>query len=156
MTAGRPPKPTNKLKLHGTFQPCRRNKTEPTPEVVIPERPKFLKKEAKKEWNRIAPLLEQQRCLTEIDRALLSAYCMEWQIYVELCRKIKQHTIYTISGNLVQDPQIAIKNKALENLRKLAAEFGMSPSSRTRIAVTPAAKEENPFAKLINQKKNVG
>ena len=60
---GRPRKPTAILKLHGTDRGDRRYSGEPDPEVSIPDRPKFLKGEAKKEWDRIAPKLEKKTVL---------------------------------------------------------------------------------------------
>jgi phage terminase small subunit len=34
-------------------------------------------------------------------------------------------------------------NKALQAIRSLAVEFGMTPSARTRLAVVPAGKAED-------------
>jgi len=38
----------------------------------------------------------------------------------------------------MQNPYLAIANKALSNVGKFLVEFGMSPSSRTRISATTA------------------
>jgi len=141
--------------LQGTFQPCRRYKDEPTPRVDIPDKPTFLKGEAAKEWNRITPLLAAQKCLTEWDRSLIAAYCFEWGVYVQLCKtvKIEDISLETILGNRMANPLFNARNKALKNMKEIATEFGLTPSSRTRLSVSEAEKE-NPFEKLLRQ--NVG
>ena len=154
---GRPRKPTAQLKIHGTYRKDRRYSAEPIPVVNIPSMPKYLKGEAATEWKRIAPLLAKMKCLTEWDRSLLAAYCFEWGVYVELCKKvkIKDLVITTINGNKIHNPLLSARNKALSNLKEIATEFGLSPSSRTRLAVDEK-EEENAFMALLNRRKNVG
>jgi phage terminase small subunit len=41
----------------------------------------------------------------------------------------------TSNGNEVQSPWVGIANRNLETMIKLAKEFGMTPSARTRIRV---------------------
>lgn len=152
---GRPRKPTANLKLTGNYRGDRRHADEPTPDVRIPERPKFLTGEGKKEWERIAPLLADKKCLTDWDRAMLTAYCKEWADYVYLSRKVKpkDYLVQTINGNLIQNPLIAVRNRALKNCKEIAAEFGLSPSSRTRLSIGDS-QPDNPFAALLNRRKN--
>ena len=152
---GRPRKPTATLKLHGSYRKDRRYKSEPVPPTAIPNRPKFLKGEAKKEWVRITLLLAKQKCLTELDRALLAAYCFEWGVYAALCKSVKEYGSITINGNVTQSPLLTARNRALKNLKELATEFGLSPGSRTRIATNPAS-EADPFAALMKRRANAG
>lgn len=49
------------------------------------------------------------------------------------------------SGFPVQSPFLAIANKALEQMTKLMIEFGMTPSSRTRVHAIGAEKEADPM-----------
>ena len=153
---GRPRKPTVTLKLHGTYREDRRYKSEPVPETAIPKKPTFLKGEAAKEWKRIAPLLSKSKCLTEWDRSLLAAYCFEWGIYVALCKSVKEYASITINGNVIQNPLLSARNRALKNFKGIAVEFGLSPSSRTRISTNPNEEEIDPFAELMKRRKNVG
>ncbi|MBN2019303.1 MAG: phage terminase small subunit P27 family [Sedimentisphaerales bacterium] len=150
---GRPRKPTTLLKIHGTFREDRRATDEPMPAIAIPSMPKFLKGEAAAEWERVAPLLAKMKCLTEWDRSLLAAYCFEWGVYVELCKKVKLKdlTITTVSGNKIYNPLLASRNKALSNLKELAIQFGLSPSSRSRLSVSEE-EESNPFLALLQRR----
>jgi P27 family predicted phage terminase small subunit len=144
MAKGRPKKPTSLLKLQGTLQKCRRNDDEPMPDVVIPDAPKFLKKEALREWNRIAPLLAKKKCLTEWDRSLLACYCQEWGKYVMINK-----TFNTDVGvvNMLRESTTLLKN-----IKAIATEFGMTPSSRTNLSMGKS-DTNNAFAELMNRKK---
>lgn len=45
------------------------------------------------------------------------------------------------SGFPVQSPYLAIANRAMEQLRQLLSEFGMSPASRARVQALPHEEE---------------
>ena len=153
---GRPRKPTATLRLHGTFRADRRYASEPAPETAIPNRPKFLKGEAKKEWLRITKLLQKQKCLTECDRALLAAYCLEWGVYAQLARRVTSIDDYVSvseKGNEFLNPLVTARNRSLKNLSALAVEFGLSPSSRTRISTNPAAEQSDQFGALLQRQR---
>lgn len=154
---GRPRKPTTLLKVHGTFRKDRRSVDEPIPPATVPIMPKHLRGEAATEWKRIAPLLARMKCLTEWDRSLLAAYCFEWGVYVELCKKvkIKDLVITTINGNKIHNPLLSARNKALTNLKELATEFGLSPASRSRLSVGEE-EEQNPFLAFLKRSKRAG
>jgi len=155
---GRPKKPTTLLKIHGTYRKDRRFVDEPMPPVTVPIMPKHLRGEAATEWRRIAPLLAKMKCLTEWDRSLLSAYCFEWGVYVELCKKVKVKdlVITTINGNKIHNPLLSARNKALTNLKELATEFGLSPSSRSRLSLGGEEEEQNPFLAFLKRGKRAG
>jgi len=148
---GRPKTPTAQLKIHGTFRRDRRYDDEPMPEVGIPERPKFLKGPARKEWDRITPILLEMRCITDADMAMIAAYCFEWGLYATLAKKVKyvDLIVTTINGNEILNPLYNARNRALKNFKELASEFGLSPSSRTRIKATTEPGKQNPFAALM-------
>ncbi len=44
--------------------------------------------------------------------------------------------------NLVPFPHVAMRNRALQNIKSLLAEFGMTPSSRTRISISEDEEED--------------
>jgi P27 family predicted phage terminase small subunit len=45
--------------------------------------------------------------------------------------------IRTKQGNLIQNPMVGVANTARREMQRLAAEFGLSPSSRTQIEADP-------------------
>ena len=155
---GRPKKPTAKLKIHGTYRSDRRYDSEPKPDVYVPERPKWLVGDAKKEWYRITPILAKMKCISEADLAMLAAYCFEWGLYVALARKVKVENLTTVTdkGNEMLSPLLNARNRALKNFKEIATEFGLSPSSRTRVATNPSEEPDNPFVAMFNRKSNAG
>ena len=77
--------------------------------------------------------------LTSIDRTALALYCQAWGRWVEAEEALKQYGVMvkSPSGFPMQSPYLAVATKAMEQMRQLMAEFGMSPSSRTRLHVQP-------------------
>jgi P27 family predicted phage terminase small subunit len=140
---GRPRKATAELKLNGTFQKCRRNTDEPTPDVKVPDMPDILKGEAVKEWNRLAPLLASKKCLTDWDRNMLAAYCYEWGKYYDICKMQAE--------GAENAPNATQRTKALKNFENIAIQFGLTPSSRTRLSMGKS-DVNNPFEKLMKKK----
>ena len=142
MTAGREPKPTA-LKLV-TGNPGHRplNRKEPKPEAAIPECPDFVQGEARKTWRRIARKLHRIGLLTEIDGMALAVLCQSWAEYLDATAKLKETGMLVKSpgGYPIMNPYLAIANQAVKKVRALLAEFGMSPSSRSRIAAGPSAR----------------
>jgi P27 family predicted phage terminase small subunit len=43
--------------------------------------------------------------------------------------------VKTKSGNIIQNPLVGVANKAMADVVRYAAEFGMTPSARSRIEV---------------------
>ena len=67
--AGRKPKPTAIKKLEGNPGKRKLNTKEPIPAKGMPECPEWLLPEAKREWERLADLMNQMGVLTEVDMA---------------------------------------------------------------------------------------
>ncbi len=80
-----------------------------------------------------------RRRLSRIDRAALAAYCQAWGRWVEAEEALRKYgvMIKSPSGFPMQSPYLAIANKAMEQMRAMLTEFGMSPSSRTRVHADP-------------------
>jgi P27 family predicted phage terminase small subunit len=148
---GRKPLPTKLKVLKGTDQPCRINKNEPQPPVCFPDPPKEATDAVKKFWPKIAGQLYDCGILTEIDAYSLSAYCELYLRWGEANKNIAKHglIIKSPTGYPIQSPWLAISSRALDQMQKIAAEFGMTPSSRTGISVDPGLKiKKNRFANL--------
>jgi P27 family predicted phage terminase small subunit len=94
-----------------------------------------MDREAKAEWRRIVPELEAVGLLTAVDHALLEAYCVTYSRWLDAHRQAKLEVTLTEKGYPVVDPMVGVEQKYLAQLKTLAAEFGMSPSARTRIHV---------------------
>lgn len=142
------PKPTALRVIEGNPGKRPLPPNEPKPMVAAPSCPKHLKPKAKAEWRRISKQLLKLGLLTQVDRAVLAAYCQSWARWVEAEEEVAKRgdVVATTKGNWIQNPYLSVANKAREAMTKLAAEFGMTPSSRTRVEVPAAAAGKNDFS----------
>jgi len=134
---GRRPKPTALKVIEGNAGKRRLNENEPKP-TGIPTCPGHLSKEARKEWKRISKELLTCGLLTSVDRAALAGYCQAYARWVEAEEKVAHlgHVVKSPSGYPVQNPYLSIANTCLDQIRKFATEFGLTPASRSRLQVT--------------------
>ena len=156
MTAGRKPKPNALKLLEGN--PGRRKLSKPAPvfDSAKPLPPPFLNDDALEEWHRLIDILFETGVMTETDRAAFAAYCQSYGRWVQAERQIAKLQeknelngllVKTKDGNIIQRPLVGIANKAKADTVRFAAEFGMTPSSRTTVEITAATRKENPFAR---------
>ena len=143
---GRKPKPTALKKLEGN--PGRRplNRIEPMPPVVQLKCPNHLLPEAKKEWKRLAPVLMDLGLLTAADAVPFEGYCTAYARWLEAQDEINKHgSIYKDNeGKIRPNPFIAIANQQMREIKSFAAEFGLTPSTRSAmIANVMAAMKQN-------------
>lgn len=154
---GPAPKPSHLKKIQGTYRPDRAAPNEPTPEPSAPSCPSWLGREAKREWRRIVPELEKLGLISEVDRAALAAYCSAYGEWHAAEAEIKKHgrtQINMMSGLVSARPEVAMRAKALAEMRALLAEFGMTPSSRSRISVPEKPDEgRNDFLDALRRGK---
>lgn len=137
---GRKPKPTFLKRLTGN--PGRRplNENEPQPKRTLPPCPDFLDEAARREWRRLTEYLYDVGILSELDGPALATYCQafsRWQYAEEQLAKFGPVILSPDKKFPVQSPYLAIANKAMEQMLKVLIEFGMTPSSRSRVTVIP-------------------
>ena len=79
--------------------------------------------------------LEDLGILTEIDMAAFAGYCQAYARWKEAEEFITQHgsIVKTPSGYWQQVPQVSIAQTYLKIMNKFAEQFGLTPSSRSRI-----------------------
>ncbi len=152
---GRKPLPTNLKVIQGTAQPCRMNHKEPKPDNRKVTAPKNLSDEARKHWKTVVKNLGT--VITVMDQDALALYCELYAQWVDAGNMIKK------KGMVIADPRYAGKKtddgktitvpvmspyfrasmKLADQMKQMLCEFGMTPSSRTRIrADNPTAEDE--------------
>ena len=157
---GPAPKPTTLKRLQGNPGKRRLNGSEPQPDApeYVPRAPRSLGDEAKKEWRRATRYLHRAGLYTHVDRAALMAYCAAFGRWVEAERKVEETggPVLTSAetGNLYQNPWLHVANKAQEQMKRWAAEFGMTPASRSRVHVTPKPQQDE-LDKLLGVRRRV-
>ena len=123
---------------------------EPTPPISESPAPDFLSASAANYWPKISKQLADCGILTEIDETALALYCEAFARWKDANAMVIKHgtVIKAPSGFPVQSPYLAIGNKAFEQMTKLLSEFGMTPSSRTRVQAVKKAPKVSRFASL--------
>ncbi len=109
------------------------------PEPRLPVCPPHLQGEARKEWSRLGRKLREFGLVTEIDKAALALYCQAWSRWIEAEDALRNYGVVlkSPSGFPIQSPYLAIANRAMEQMTRLLTEFGMTPSSRSRVTMQP-------------------
>ncbi len=150
---GRKPKPSGLKLVTGTDRADRRNPEEPKPQPACPDPPGHLKGEARAEWDRVCVQLVTLGILSQIDRAALAAYCQAYGRWIQAETALDRMAdrdavtqglmIKTQGGNAIQNPLVGTANKAMSDMIRYAAEFGMTPSARSRIRAEGATGSGN-------------
>lgn len=141
---GRKPKPTRLKVIEGN--PGRRrlpkNEPKPSPSLKIAA-PSILKGAALEEWNRIVGELIRMGVMTGLDTGALAGYCLAWgrlQLAQTVLDEIAERDpaaalmVRTSNGTPIHNPFLSIAQKAAAEMLKFAAEFGMTPAARVRLA----------------------
>ena len=144
-TRGRKPTPSAIKELEGNPGHRPLNEHEPKPAKKAPACPKWLEPEAKKEWRRLAKQMESIGILTDVDMAAFASYCQAYARWKEAEEFLTQHgtIVKTPSGYWQQVPQVSIAQTYNKIMTKLATEFGLTPSSRSRIIAGDGEKGGN-------------
>ena len=128
------------------------NENEPKPEPGA-EVPDGLSPEARGYWPKIAEQLTDCGILTRIDAMALALYCEAYATW----RKANENVVkygavikYPGTELMVQSPYLAVSNKAHHQMVTLLREFGMTPSSRTRVSATPTKPQVNRLHSVLN------
>jgi len=121
---------------------------------VLPDCPAHLPKAAKDEWARIGEELRGLGLMTALDVAALSGYCSAWALHVQAQNHLNREGAikYDSGRETVIDPETGKRESfqvrppawirspwlgelrtALDQMAKYLREFGMSPSSRTKV-----------------------
>ena len=148
---GPAPKPRTLRELEGNPGKRPLNPREPKPAVKRPRCPAYLDDSAKREWRRLVPILERMRVLTEADEIALANLCQQYAMLQEAQIKLRKTglLIKTRSGFIQQSPLVAIISATVDQVIKLSREFGLTPSSRTRIQVEPAESPSQSLQRAI-------
>jgi P27 family predicted phage terminase small subunit len=146
---GPAPKPTALKVIQGTYRKDRAARREPKPRPKVPSCPSWLNRDGKREWRRVVKELDKLGLVSELDRTSLAAYCQAFGEWREHARIVGEEGTTTISaqGTVIPHPEVHMRNDAFRRMVKQAAEFGMTPASRTRInGPEEIGEPENEFA----------
>ncbi len=118
-------------------------KHEPQPRPILPDPPPYLGKVARQRWDELLPELDVCGVLTRIDGDILAGYCVAYEEICLLTRVLHNRgRTYKVgtNGALSARPEVAMLNRAKDDLRKFGAELGIGAAARTKVETrTPDA-----------------
>lgn len=133
------------------------------PRVEVPSMPKHLGVEARKEWKRVTPLLEELGLVSGLDRAALGLYCQAFGRLAELETAFNgqvdllvadgkkyadavfdaSHTV-TPSGYAQMSVLVQLIKSHREQVNRYLMHFGLSPAARARVQPSNYLQQEIP------------
>jgi P27 family predicted phage terminase small subunit len=104
----------------------------------------------------MAEMLARHGVMTELDAAALARYAVVWCRWIEAEAEIKRRgpVVKIEGGNIIQNPFLAVANKCLLQMAQIESEFGMTPSSRSRIRLAEPDDRTDPFEEYLNRGKD--
>lgn len=133
-----------------TGNPGRRplNPNEPKPTPGEPAMPTDLDRTGRAVWKRTAPILAGMGVLTEADADLLMLSCHAYAQWRQASAALRQIA--------PADPtyrKVAFTvEKSRDQMRLLAGELGLSPTSRSRLNIAPQPHEDDPFEQWLRSR----
>lgn len=110
--------------------------------------PSWLDKEAKKEWKRIYKELEELNLLTNVDITALAIYCDAYSKYIQANKEIEEKGMFVEytnkagATNTIENPAINTAKKYADIIRRMCAEFGLTPSARAKLTLPKKEEKE--------------
>ncbi len=154
---GRKPKPTHLKVIAGNPGKRPLNEQEPRYDPKLLKPPAFLSREAKAHWRCLAQLLYAQGILTEVDVGTLAVCCQAYGRWLQAEKALAALAkmdpdgfglLVKYRGGAVKNPLVGMAHRAMEFYLRAAGEFGLTPSSRSRISALPmGAAQLSPEAK---------
>ena len=142
------PTPTAILKARGSWR-AKTRKDEPQPAASIPDPPDWLAPVARAFWDQLVPELAALGLLTRVDGFALARYCQFAAEWLEALKFLQQYGHHLVHKNqegqvhaIVLHPQNTQLVKLDGTLRKLEAEFGLTPSARARLTIERPAEAD--------------
>lgn len=141
-TRGRKAKPTRQKEIQGNPGKRALNKLEPKPESEV-KRPRGLKGLPDKFWREHAPELERVGILTGVDSAAFRMMAEAYAFAIEAAGELREtgFVVEGADGTPKKHPLAQVWRDNAQLFRQYAAEFGMTPSARTRLQVPVGAEQ---------------
>jgi P27 family predicted phage terminase small subunit len=129
------------LRLIRGDQPSRINLDEPKPADVKVVCPDWVADWGQRLWRQLAPDLVDKQVLTFWDVPLFASGCDWWALYREATQDVwKRGTLVKGSRGQVKNPNVEVARAAFESAVKIFARFGLTPSDRAQLRLSPKGR----------------
>ena len=147
---GPKPRPT-KIKIALGTRADRVNLREPAGPIGAPAPPTYLDPVARSEWDRMVPGFTAAGVLALVDGAALALYCQHFSRWRAAEEEVTKTGLVreTNLGGLKINPAVAIAQKAQESMLRILAEFGGTPSARSRLSVNSSEPKRDALSEFL-------
>ena len=152
MGKGRKPTPSHLKVVRGTKRKDRGAQNEPEPGRSRPSAPEHMSERGREAWGYVVGLLDRMGVLTEADALAVELLCearSDWLSARDVIRDHGGETYTTEAGLIKAHPAVAMRNDAARRLQSLLAEFGCTPSSRSKVNAKDQDGEADPAAEFF-------
>ncbi len=120
----------------------------PTVPLGAPEVADFLSDDARREWERLSPVLLGAGLLTPLDGPALNLLCALWGSWVQIARRLTTEGV-TVGKRSQPHPLLAPAARLATLVRAMLTEFACTPSSRARLQIAPPAEPPSQLAAFL-------
>lgn len=103
--------------------------------------PEWLDKTAKKEWNRILPLIRELP-VAALDLALLSMYCQTYSNYINATKQLEKEMVTVTERGTKLSSFYTIQRDSITAMNSIAPKLGLTVESRLKI-LDPSKEKTN-------------
>lgn len=141
------PKPTV-LRLLDGGHPERANPAEPVPRSALPRPPDYMGEPALTVWDRVLAELDVMGVATAADADALACLVEAVVTHQRASAILDEEGMLVLGtkGARIRHPALSVQRDAANLVRAFCAEFGLTPSARSRVVVRLTPAEPNPFA----------
>lgn len=134
--------------------PERENKNEAKPPPGDPSKPPWLDEYGDEAWGYFSELLRGMRVLTVADEAALCQLCMAYSNWRQAAEKVVQFGQVTVrdgaKGKLIERNRYdLVARDWFDRFKQMLIEFGLTPSSRSRLEVPKFSEDADVKAKFF-------
>lgn len=155
---GPKPLPTKIHILNGNPGKRPLNEDEPVFDPADLRPPTGMTSRARKKWKQMAPMLLERGLLTQADRDMLHNYCLAFERWQEAEHVLSNEgtTFENVDDNgnvkVMQRPEVNISKTYQQQMYRISCEFGLSPSSRSRVKAEPPKSKRytDPMDELLS------
>ena len=151
MVRGPKPKPTKLKILAGEKNKDRINQHEPEAPAGRPPLPASLDDVGRRAWHALCDALDALGILSTVDAHALQIYCECYSGYRHALEEVaKMGMVLTVEGKPRRNPYMAEVHQHRAEIMRMQSEFGLTPSSRSRLVMPGADKPLDILDELLN------
>jgi len=150
---GRKAKPTATKRAAGNPGKRALNKNEPDFGLVTNvDPPEWITGAGREMWERVVPLLLQQKVLQITDLHNVEVFCTAYGTWRASAEDVAKNgpVVMGAMGGPIKNPALTALNEAAKQMASFGAMLGLDPASRQRLSGGGNKKPDNPWGKLIH------